>query len=244
MRVIARLDVKNGHVIKGIHLEGLRKVGDPTDLAQKYYLEDIDEIFFMDAVASLYDRNGLFDIISKSCERVFVPITVGGGIRSLDDVEKALAAGADKVAVNSAAVRNIGLISEIAKRYGSQCIVGSIDAMRRDGAWEAYIDNGREPTDLNVVDWVKRLEDSGAGEIMLTSVDFEGTFRGYDLDLVFAVQDATSSPVVVSGGFGKIEHLNKIFGLSQPSGLVIAGALHYNKVSIACIKDAVLNNLA
>lgn len=228
MRIIARIDVKNEWVIKGIHLEGLRKVGDPIELAEAYYESGVHEILFMDAVASLYDRNNLFHIIEKACENVFVPISIGGGLRSLEDVDKALSAGADKVAINTGAVRNIGLITEIANRFGSQCIIGSIEAKKQPaGHWEAYVDNGREPTGLNVVDWTRRLEDAGVGEILLTSVDKEGTKRGFDLDLIKAVDTKTSRPVILSGGYGEPKHLEQLVQHEMPSAVAIASALHY-----------------
>jgi cyclase len=228
MRVIARLDVKNEWVIKGIHLEGLRKVGDPNKLAKAYYEGGIHEILFMDAVASLYDRNNLFHIIEQACENVFVPISIGGGLRSIEDVDKALSAGADKVAINTGAVRNIGLITEIANRFGSQCIIGSIEAKKQPaGHWEAYVDNGREPTGLEVLDWTRQLEDAGVGEILLTSVDKEGTKRGFDLDLIEAVNRATSRPVIVSGGYGEPKHLQGLVQREAPSAVAFASALHY-----------------
>ena len=228
MRVIARLDVKNEWVIKGIHLEGLRKVGNPVELAKAYYEGGVHEILFMDAVASLYDRNNLFHIIEKACENVFVPISIGGGLRSIEDVDKALSAGADKVAINTGAVRNIGLITEIANRFGSQCIIGSIEAKKQAGGnWEAYVDNGREPTGLDVLDWTRQLEDAGVGEILLTSVDKEGTKRGFDLDLIKAVNRATSRPVIFSGGYGEPKHLESLVQRETPSAAAFASALHY-----------------
>ena len=229
MRIIARLDVKNDWVIKGIQLEGLRKVGDPIELAQKYYESGAHEIIFMDAVASLYDRNNLFHIIEKACENVFVPICIGGGLRSIDDVSKALAAGADKVAINTGAVQNLELITEIANRYGSQCIIGSIEAKRQTaGNWDAYTDNGREPTGLDVLDWVKQLENAGVGEILLTSVDQEGTKRGFELDLLQEVQAITTRPVIISGGYGVPEHLESLLKTIRPSAAAFASVFHYN----------------
>lgn len=227
-RIIARLDVKNDWVIKGIHLEGLRKVGDPVELAQRYYSQGIHEIIFMDAVASLYDRNNLLHIIERACEQVFVPITIGGGIRKLEDVCDALAAGADKVAVNTGLVRNLDLVSQIATRYGSQCLIGSIEAKRKsEGVWEAYIDNGREPTGLDLLAWVRDLENAGIGEILVTSIDQEGTKRGFDLDLMDAVQSVTNRPVICSGGFGEEAHLHSLIESCGPSGVAIASGFHY-----------------
>ncbi len=235
MRVIARLDVKNKWVIKGIQMEGLRKVGDPVELAKQYYEAGVHEIIFMDAVASLYDRNNLFHIIEKACENVFIPICIGGGLRTIDDVSCALAAGADKVAVNTGAVKNLSLVSEIANRFGSQCIVGSIEAKRQsDGTWQAYIDNGREPTGFDVIGWVQKLEAAGVGEIFLTSVDQEGTRRGFDLDLFRSVYAATSRPVILSGGYGEKKHLSALQERdASPDAIAIASAFHYKKESPA-----------
>lgn len=233
MRLIARLDIKNDWVIKGIHLEGLRKVGRPVELAAKYYRAGVHEIVFMDAVASLYDRNSLYETIKDACRGVFVPISVGGGLRSLDDVSRALDAGADKVIVNTAAVRNIDLISSISRRYGSQCCIGSIEAKRQSGGgWMAYIDNGREPTGLDAVAWAGRLQQAGAGEVLVTSVDQEGTRRGFDVDLVEAVQAATTCPVIASGGYGKAEHLVALSRRARPSAVALASVLHYEQASV------------
>lgn len=232
MRIIARLDIKNEHVIKGIHLEGLRKVGVPNLLAKKYYEHDVDEIIFMDAVASLYDRNSLFGIIEAACKDVFVPIAVGGGLRNLDDVSNALEAGADKVVINTGAVKSIKLVEQIARKFGSQCLVGSIEAKRMDNTWTAYTDNGREPTGLKVVSWSKTLVDAGCGEILITSVDKEGTQRGFDTALIKSVNECIDSPVIVSGGYGAPEHMTELLAETQPSAIAFASVLHYEKSSI------------
>ena len=236
-RLIARLDIKNGIVIKGIHLEGQRRIGDPIDLARRYYAQSVDEILLMDSVASLYGRSNLFHTISEACKTVFVPITMGGGIRAIEDVEQALAAGADKVAVNSALVNNPGLAEQIASIYGSQCLVGSIEAKRRSGGWEAYVNNGREPTGRDVVDWAKELEQRGAGELLVTSVDQEGTQRGFDVELCAAVEAVVRIPVVASGGAGKLEHLQQLDARTQLQGVAIASLLHYNKATVAQLKS-------
>ena len=229
MRIIARLDVKNEWVIKGIHLEGLRKVGDPVKLAQCYYETGAHELIFMDAVASLYDRNTLLHIIEKACEKVFIPITIGGGLRTSEDVANALSAGADKVAINTSAVRNIDLISEIASRYGSQCVIGSIEAKQvAPGTWEAYVDNGREPTGLDVLEWVRKLEQAGVGELLVTSIDQEGTKRGFDLALIDAVNEVTSRPVICSGGYGKPDHLVDLTTKLGTGAVACASAFHYD----------------
>jgi len=239
MRVIARLDVKNEYVIKGIHLEGLRKVGDPNELALKYYEEGIDELLFMDAVASLYDRNNLFSIIDKACNDIFVPLTLGGGIRTIADIDNALKAGADKVAINTAAIKTPELIEKASQIYGKQCIVGSIEAKRKNGFWEAYIDNGREPTGKNVIEWAQRLEKLGAGEIIVTSIDQEGTKKGFDLELIQEVEKAVKCPIVVSGGYGDSNHLGSLLKETVPSGVAIASVLHYEISNVSAIKLAV-----
>ncbi len=233
MRVIARLDVKNEWVIKGIQMEGLRKVGAPMEFANAYYEAGVHELIFMDAVASLYDRNNLLHIIEKACENVFIPISIGGGLRTIEDVSDALSAGADKVAINTGAVNNISLVSEIANRFGSQCIIGSIEAKRQpDGSWQAYIDNGREPTGLDVVEWVQKLETAGVGELLLTSVDQDGTRRGFDNDLCATISTATSRPIILSGGYGKPDHLASLAASGQlPSAIAIASSFHYQQIS-------------
>lgn len=239
MRLIARLDVKNEFVIKGIHLEGLRKVGDPQSLARKYYTEGIDEIVFIDSVASLYNRNNLFPVIRKASEEVFVPITIGGGLRTLDDVSLALDAGADKVAINTAAVRNPRLIADTARRYGSQCVVASIQTKHTAAGVEAYVDAGRERTGLRAIDWARELAEMGAGELLVTSIDKDGTKSGFDIDVIAAINDTVAIPVVVSGGFGKPEHFAALLARTTPSGICVASALHYNLMTVAALREAV-----
>jgi imidazole glycerol-phosphate synthase subunit HisF len=243
MRLIARLDIKNEYVIKGIHLEGLRKVGKPNDLASTYYDQGVDEIVFMDAVASLYDRNNLFNIIELACKDIFVPIAVGGGLRTYEDVSKALGSGADKVVVNTGAVHNIKLIEDIAKRYGSQCLVGSIEAKLQNEGWKAYIDNGREPTNLDVIEWAHTLQEAGVGEILLTSIDKEGTRRGFDIELVEKVNSVISRPLIVSGGYGMPEHLEELLARVNPSAVAFASVLHYQLESIKDLRSTVSLNL-
>lgn len=244
MRIIARLDIKNDHVIKGIHLEGLRKVGNPNELAKLYYQQGIDEIVFMDAVASLYDRNNLFNIIQKACDDVFIPIAIGGGLRTLDDVSMALDSGADKVVINTGAVKNINLIESIARRYGSQCIVCSIEAKRIGDKWNAYTDNGREPTDLDVIKWAKTLEESGAGELLITSIDKEGTQSGFDINLIEAISSSVKKPIIVSGGYGKPDDIKKLFSKVQPSAVAFASVLHYKKNSVNDLRLASSINIS
>jgi cyclase len=239
MRVIARIDIKNDYVIKGIHLEGLRKVGDPNALAVRYYNEGAEEIIFMDAVASLYERNNLFHIIEKACQDVFIPITVGGGIRTIEDIKKALRAGADKVAINTAAIKNPQLIQDASREIGSQSLIGSIEAKRNGNGWEAYIDNGREKTGVDAVEWAGRLEDLGAGEILVTSVDMEGTMLGFDLELAERICRTVRVPVIISGGMGKLEHLGVLMERAAPGAVAVASVAHYNKLGFEAMKNAV-----
>ena len=201
IRLIARLDVKAPYLIKGVHMEGLRKLGDPQSFAERYYNAGIDEIIYIDAVASLYERNTIVDIVRQTASNVFIPITAGGGVRSVSDARELLRAGADKIAINTAAIKNPTLISEIASALGSQCMVLSVQAKRRDdGNWEAYCDQGREHTGRDVVEWVTEAQELGAGEVLLTSVDQEGTCKGFDIKLVKRVAAALRIPVIASGG--------------------------------------------
>lgn len=239
VRIIARLDIKAPYLIKGINLEGVRKVGDPREFAQRYYEQGIDEILYMDAVATLYQRNSLADLVQYTAERVFVPVTVGGGVRTLEDVETLLRSGADKIAINTAAVQRPKFIGEVSHRWGSQCMVLSIEAKRRGpSSWEAYTDNGREHTGLDVVEWAKRGEALGAGEILLTSVDQEGTRKGFDIALCRAVSDAVSIPVIVSGGLGTPEHMVAAVNEGHASAVAVADVLHYGRESLAALRSA------
>lgn len=236
LRVIARLDIKGPNLIKGIHLEGLRVVGDPHAHALRYYTEGADELLFIDIVASLYQRNNLTDLIQRMADQVYVPITVGGGIRSLDDVSKMMHSGADKVAINTAAIGRPELINEVSRRFGSQCMVLGIEAKRvGDNRWEAYTDNGRERTGKDVIAWVREAVDRGAGEVLLTSVDQEGTRKGFDLPLLAQVCAAVNVPVIASGGFGKPDDLVQATHQGV-SGVAIADALHWKRLSLADIK--------
>ncbi|MEM9358871.1 MAG: imidazole glycerol phosphate synthase cyclase subunit [Pseudomonadota bacterium] len=233
IRIIARLDVKAPNLIKAIQLEGLRIIGDPNVYAKNYYDAGADEIVYMDVVASLYERNSLTDIVQRTTEDVFVPMTVGGGVRSVEDARQLLANGADKIALNTAAIRSPELVTDISRKFGSQATVLSIEAKRSAGGWEAYTDNGREHTNQDVVEWAKSGAERGAGEILLTSVDREGTRSGFDVGLVKAVTEAVSIPVIASGGFGKPEHLFEVTRDGGADAVAFADALHYNRYSIA-----------
>lgn len=237
IRLIARLDIKGPNLIKGIHLEGLRVIGSPAEHALRYYLQGVDELIYMDCVASLYGRNSLGDIIRGAAQDVFVPMTVGGGIRSVEDATELLRCGADKVAVNTAAVANPRLITEIARRFGSQCMVLSVEAKQiGPEQWEVYTDNGRERSGLDVVTWVKRGVELGAGEILLTSVDREGTRKGYDIPLLRAITQEVAVPVIASGGMGKPEDLIDAVEQGEADAVAMADILHYNRATVSDIR--------
>lgn len=238
LRLIARLDVKAPNLIKGIHLEGVRVVGEPHVFARRYSEAGIDEIIYMDAVASLYGRNSLTDLVRQTAADVFIPMTVGGGLRSVEDVRAMLHAGADKVAINTAAVARPELISEVAEQFGSQCMVLSVEAKRRPGGWEVYTDGGREHSGRDVIDWVKQASSLGIGEILLTSIDQEGTKRGYDVELTRAVCDAVSVPVIASGGMGTTQHLVDVVEKGHADAVAMAHVLHYNTLSLGDIRAA------
>jgi len=241
VRLAARLDIKGPNLIKGVHLEGLRVIGDPQEYARKYYEQGADELIYIDTVASLYGRNNLTEIVAHAARHVFVPMTVGGGIRSVDDAARLLRAGADKVAVNTAATRRPELITELAQRFGSQCVVLSVEAKRRrGGGWEAYTDNGREHTGLDVVEWVQEAETLGAGEILLTSVDQEGTAKGFDVELVRAVTEVVSVPVIASGGMGSVEDLITVVCEGRADAVAMAHVLHYDKLTVGQIRQEAL----
>lgn len=237
-RIVARLDIKGPNLIKGIHLEGLRVIGDPEAHATRYYEGGADEILYVDIVASLYGRNNLVDVVRRTADHVFVPLTVAGGIRSVDDARTLLRAGADKVAVNTAAVKDPTLIQRLVEIWGSSTVVLSVEAKRvagRADAWEAYTDCGRERTGLDVMEWVERAAALGVGEILLTSVDAEGTRRGYDLDLVERVVARVDVPVVASGGLGEPEDLVRVAERGAAAGAV-ADALHHGRHDVAALR--------
>jgi cyclase len=233
VRLIARLDIKGPNLIKGVHLEGLRVLGDPQEYASKYYAQGADELIYIDIVASLYGRSKLPEIVSRTVENIFIPLTVGGGIRNIDDVKELLRAGADKVAINTAAVQRPELISEISRRFGSQCMVLSIEAKKQsDGLWEVYTDSGREKTGIDVVDWAEEGVSKGAGEILLTSIDAEGTRKGFDFELIQRVTQAVNIPVIASGGMGSVEHLRDAVQLGGADAIAMADILHYDRLTI------------
>lgn len=239
IRLIARLDVKNDHLVKGIQLEGLRKLGDPHDFAADYYRQGVDELLYMDIVASLYNRNNLSAIVRRTTDDVFIPITVGGGLRSVDDVRSILQMGADKAAINTAAIKDESIITQVAEAFGSQCMVLSIQAKRSrtwPGKWEAYYDNGRAHSGYDVVEWAKRGVALGAGEILLTSVDNEGLQQGMDLELIEAVTKAVNVPVICGGGVGCGDDIVDAANAGADA-VACAAVLHYKKETVTELKE-------
>jgi cyclase len=237
VRLIARLDIKGPNLIKGVHLEGLRVIGDPQEYARRYYEHGADELIYIDIVASLYGRSKLTEIVRRAAHDVFVPMTVGGGIRSVDDVRDLLRAGADKVAINTAGVRRPELITEVSRRFGSQAMVLSIEAKHQaPGRWEVYTDCGRERSGVDAVEWARRGVKLGAGEILVTSIDMEGTRRGFDVDLVRAIVGAVDVPVIASGGFGQASHLGAVVDAGADA-VAFADALHYQRTTLPQIRQ-------
>jgi len=243
IRLIARLDIKGPNLIKGIHLEGLRVIGDPNIYAKKYYDAGVDEIIYMDTVASLYGRNNLSDIIRKTVKDVYVPITVGGGIRSIDDVKHILRCGAEKVAINTAATKRPELIKEVSRKFGSQCMVLSIEAKKiSNHKWEVYTENGRQKTGIDVIEWATKGCELEAGEILLTSIDQEGTKKGFDYELIKAVSKNVPIPVIASGGMGSHEDLLKAVNESFADAIAMADIIHYDKSTLIEIRKYSLKN--
>jgi cyclase len=237
IRVIPRIDVKGKNAIKGIHLEGLRVVGEPRVLAERYYRDGADEIIYMDVVASLYGRNSILSVVQSAAEGIFIPLTVGGGIRSIDDIVAALRAGADKVALNTAAVRHPEFLTEAARTFGSQCIVLSIEAKKRSpGRWEALTDNGRETTGLDAVEWARQAESLGVGEVLITSIDAEGTRSGFEIELVRRVCEAVSIPVIACGGAGSSRHVTDLVAGSNCEAVSCASIFHFGTCGVRELK--------
>ncbi len=237
-RIIPCLDVTAGRVVKGTNFVNLRDAGDPVELAALYNREGADELVFLDITASSDQRETMVDVVARTAEQVFIPLTVGGGIRTTEDARRMLSSGADKVSVNTAAVQRPELVSEGAERFGSQCIVVAIDARRRpDGGWEVYTHGGRYPTELDAVEWARRVADLGAGEILLTSMDADGTQDGYDLKLTAAVSSAVTIPVIASGGAGTLDHLYDALTAGRADAALVASIFHYGQHTIREAKE-------
>ena len=229
VRIIPRLDIKGPNLVKGIHLEGLRVLGKPEEFAKYYYENGADEIMYQDVVASLYERNSLEEIITRTAKEIFIPLTVGGGLRSIEDIKKVLRAGADKVSLNTAAIKDPEIIRKASRKFGSSTIVIAIEAIRgADGRYLAYTDNGRNHTGVEVLGWAKKAEELGAGEILITSVDKEGAGKGFDIDLVKMISRTVSIPVIAHGGSGKVDHIYEVIEEGNADAVSLASILHYD----------------
>ena len=232
IRIIPRLDIKGPNLVKGIHLEGLRVLGKPEDFAKLYYEQGADELIYQDTVASLYQRNSLTDIITRTAEDIFIPITVGGGLRTLEDINKVLRAGADKVSINTAAIKNPKFITESSRAFGSSTIVVAVEVIKQpDNSYLAYTDNGREYTGVDVLSWVKEVEYRGAGEILLTSIDRDGTGSGFDIDLIKMVSSAVQVPVIAHGGCGSTNHIKSAINDGYADAIAISSMIHYGLIN-------------
>lgn len=237
-RIIPCLDVHKGRVVKGVNFVNLRDAGDPVELAARYDKEGADELVFLDITASNEERNIIYDVVKRTAEEVFIPFTVGGGIRTIEDIRMLLAAGADKVSLNTAAVKDESLVETAAKRFGTQCIVVAVDARSAgEGEWEVYINGGRTPTGINVLSWVKRVEELGAGEILLTSMDRDGTKDGYDVELTRRVSETVNIPVIASGGAGVLEHFGEALTRGKADAVLAASLFHYGTYTINQVKE-------
>ncbi|MFI5364803.1 MAG: imidazole glycerol phosphate synthase subunit HisF [Candidatus Binatia bacterium] len=239
-RIIPCLDVKDGRVVKGVNFVGLRDAGDPVEVAQRYDAEGADELAFLDITASHERRKIILDVVARTAETVFMPLTVGGGVREIQDMRDLLNAGADKVSINTAAVQNPDFVRAAAEKFGSQCIVVAIDAKRvsdREPRWQVYIHGGRTPTGLDAVEWAERMESYGAGEILLTSMDRDGTKEGYDIPLTRAIADAVHVPVIASGGVGTLEHIYQGLTAGGATAALAASIFHYREYTVRQCKD-------
>jgi cyclase len=236
-RIIPCLDVKDGRVVKGTQFVDLKDAGDPVENAKAYDQQGADEIAFLDITASFEKRDILIDIVRRTAEEIFIPLTVGGGVRTLEDIRRLLKAGADKVSINTAAVRDPNLVEKGSKRFGSQCIVIAIDAKRKGEGWEVYTHGGRKPTGIDAVLWAKKMEEMGAGEVLLTSMDRDGTKDGYDIELTKTISEKVGIPVIASGGVGNLEHLYEGLVLGKASAVLAASIFHYREFTIAQVKS-------
>ena len=237
-RIIPCLDVRDGKVVKGINFVGIREVGDPVECAEEYNRQGADEIVFLDITATHEHRKTMADVVRRTAEKVFVPLTAGGGISTIEDFATMLRAGADKVSVNSAALKNPDLIAQAADKFGSQCVVVAIDARKmEDGSWHAYVAGGRKDTGIDAVWWAKRACELGAGEILLTSMDADGTKEGFDLPLLNAVCEVVNIPVIASGGCGTLEHFSEVFEKTGADAALAASLFHYRELTVGQVKE-------
>ena len=236
-RIIPCLDVKNGRVVKGTNFVNLKDAGNPVEQAQIYSDGGADEICFLDITASNENRNTIYDVVEKTSKKCFVPLTVGGGIRNLDDINKLLNCGADKVSINTAAVENLKVVSDSSKKFGAQCIVVAIDAKKNGNKWEVFTHGGRKNSGINALEYAKKMEDSGAGELLITSMDRDGTQEGYDIELISKISSIVNIPIIASGGVGKLDHLVDGIKLGNASAVLAASIFHYGKYSVKEAKE-------
>jgi imidazole glycerol-phosphate synthase subunit HisF len=232
-RLIARLDIKNNAVVKGINMEGLRVIGSPSKIAKSYYDSGIDELIYMDVVASLYDRNGLVELIKETAKNIFIPLCVGGGIRTINDVEELLSAGADKIMLNTAAVKRPNFIEEIASRFGSSTVVCAIEVIKYEGDYLVFTDNGREYTGIHVKDWVLEVQRQGVGEIVISSIDCDGLGEGLDFELISDIKSSISVPLIVHGGIGNVQHIADAMNTQGVDAVCVSSLFHYHKDILA-----------
>ncbi|MFO7819584.1 MAG: imidazole glycerol phosphate synthase subunit HisF [Halanaerobacter sp.] len=236
-RIIPCLDVDDGRVVKGVNFVDIKDAGDPVELAEVYDQQGADELVFLDITASSDKRETMVELVKKTAEKVFIPFTIGGGIRTTEDIRRLLNAGADKVSINSAAVKNPDLVAEAAKKFGSQCIVIAIDAKRNGDSWDVYIHGGRKNTGIDAVEWAQNVEELGAGEILLTSMDADGTKDGYDLELTSTISEKLNIPIIASGGAGDLEDIKEVYTKGQADAALAASIFHFNEYTVAEVKD-------
>ena len=236
-RIIPCLDIDKGRVVKGVNFVNLVDAGDPVEIATKYSNEGADEITFLDITASNEERNIIIDLVERAAEKVFVPLTVGGGVRKFEDIKDLLRAGADKVSINTSAILNPKLVTESAMKFGSQCIVVAVDIKRKDSGWEVFTHGGRKPTGLDCMEWVKKMQDYGAGEILLTSMDRDGTKKGYDLDILSILSETINIPIIASGGAGTLEHIAEAFTIGRADAALCASIFHFGEYKINDAKN-------
>ena len=240
-RIIPCLDVREGRVVKGVNFVGIRDAGDPVELAKEYNRQGADELVFLDITASHEKRGIMIDVVKSVAKQIFIPFTVGGGLKSVEDIREILCAGADKITINTAAVQNPRLVKEAAEKFGSQCIVLAIDAKRKEDSWEVYVNGGRTPTGIDAVEWAKKATALGAGEIMLTSMDRDGTKEGYDIELTKAISTAVNVPIIASGGAGTLESMYEVFEKEAADAVLAASIFHYREYTVEDIKDYLQN---
>ena len=240
-RIIPCLDIDKGRVVKGVNFVNLVDAGDPVEIATKYSNEGADEITFLDITASNEERNIIIDLVERAAEKVFVPLTVGGGVRKFEDIKDLLRAGADKVSINTSAILNPKLVTESAMKFGSQCIVVAVDIKRKDSGWEVFTHGGRKPTGLDCMEWVKKMQDYGAGEILLTSMDRDGTKKGYDLEILSILSETINIPIIASGGAGTLEHIAEAFTIGKADAALCASILHFGEYKINDAKNYLLD---